>query len=261
MVMRFGRYAEMGTVNVSMILDPSHLTSKDAKYRAACIMEILTLQRPRVEECSMEVMDPVVMQYEKQEMQNYRVKMSSFGSKSRPMGLRATTDLHRSNKWAFLEKLREFYLPDVTGDDNIVDSSKILEREKLVQCFQRRNPSTLPGRPPYLPLRSAKDNPKIFYSTFILKSTNLLRFPDFEVFFEAIGKMISTEVVNIYVTPEIKIVSPKPSISHELPAIDNLKLGNFLLSNLINPYIERHRVTPLKDKRIDAEHKELEFIP
>lgn len=256
----FGCTASLRSLECSVLLQGAAQMSDEAKYRAACILEILTGQRPTLKGCRLEEEDP---QYKKKSGEEqraleriksammHRANSNATAADFRALGnatmLKST--LRRGAMYDLLEKMREFYLPDVllasksASDDPTLALSDPLEksyfatwnRSKLPQCSRFSAPC-----PDDYNLNTA----------FVLKSGDLLKFPDIEVHFEALGSQIfnnsrEEDGLKVILRPTLSINYPlgkRQHLASSLPKVNQYGIFNYLLAKIFNPYITRPKL-------------------
>lgn len=162
-------------------------------------------------------------------------------------------DLRNYRMYYFLDKLAEFFLPDVLGAQDI-DSMTFKER-----CYLRRGHSneisraalagrfdvwTKPGTiKPFRPV-GRDENPLEAFSTYTISILDLMRFPDVEANLEAMeepGNFLLNSKLNLIIRPTVSIARPFPKVIKSLDVEpDNLMLMNWFLGQVFNPYMTRH---------------------
>lgn len=164
-------------------------------------------------------------------------------------------DLHGHRMWYFLEKLREFYLPDILASNTEQSMLNLryghdctVPRKKLAGWFDVWT-RAIPGKP-LRPVRQ-DENPEEAVATYILPTADLLRFPDIELFYEQLagagGSNHSIDGLNVIVRPTLKVTTPMPKqlLEEQQQQLfsgwqpDKLVLMNWLLGHFFNPYMQR----------------------
>jgi len=268
------------------------MLSSETKYRAACILELLTGQRVLGATCEVGQEDPLrrlISEEQQRDLDRVRgmaLRQSLMAEKSKKSGkqpkkqqqqqstqitsddlkklgngFKLKTVLEGVRLFDFLEKCREFYLPDVVGEKSLSssDSNKIalpecghpnnLKHAHMVGHFERFTPSQTMRRP-----LGPADNPNQAVSTYLLRSSDLLKIPDIELHFEALGSLVSREstddsgTLHLILRPSLEVCKPAlPELDRwerQLPhQTDNLKIMNYLLSQYFNMYMRRPRVS------------------
>ncbi len=295
MLTLFNRPAALKNLECSIVLSGASMLSSETKYRAACILEILTGQRVAGGTCEVGQEDPLKKTITaeqqrdldkvrgaalRQSMQAAAAKKQKGGGKPgagkaggsisltsedlRKLGngFKLKTVLEGVSMFHFLEKCREFYLPDVVGTSS--NPAAAADRSVLPDCghpnqmkhsyvtghFERLSPA-LVARKSLRPF----ENPNLATTSYLLRSSDLLKFPDIELFFESMGSLVSREgtddttTLHLILRPTIK-VGPVPAGIEELAAVeadmgqlDNLKVMNYLLSHYFNAYMRRPRLS------------------
>lgn len=248
----FGCTASLKSLEASVILQGTAQMSDEAKYRAGCILEILTGQRPVLEPCRVEEEDP---QYQRRSGEEQRAMeriksamMHRSNTNATAADFRALgngtilkTTLRRAAMYDFLEKLREFYLPDILlarASDN--DQSLLTCDPVNGAYFKAWNRSKLPQESRFI---ESRDTDMSMTSAFILKSSDLLKFPDIEVHFEALGPQTFNDTgdnnLRVILRPTLTINYPLGKRQHAaagLPKVNHYGVFNYLLSKYFNPY-------------------------
>lgn len=161
-------------------------------------------------------------------------------------------DLHGQRMWYFLEKLREFYLPDVLASSAEQSTQSLryghdctVPRKRLAGWFDIWT-RALPGKP-LRPVRQ-DENPEEAVATYILPTADLLRFPDIESFYERLASTgnHSIDGLSVIVRPTLRVATPMPKLLlEEQQALlggwqpDKLVLMNWLLGHFFNPHMQR----------------------
>lgn len=276
MLTLFSHTAEITRINVSIFLRNAQVISPDLKYKAACILEILTGQRPTLDD-GIDVKDEFLIPEEDLKGENYfkslRAAMGTSGTRmlltpdemkkaSDTKGIRLMTDLNRVNIYTFLEKAREFYLPDlasleVSTEKNVHDNDAALaDIAALFKVPMRKTGSGGIRSPPRrrlhhdasekgAPENGDIENPSVACAAYVLKSTDILKFPDIELYFEPLASVFdydSTDCLQLYLRPCISVNS---AFRRKFPnhfaslQVSNLKIMNYALSLFFNPFSTR----------------------
>ena len=253
----FGCTATLKSLEASIILQGTSQMSDEAKYRAGCILEIMTGQRPTLQACRVEEEDP---QHQKRTGEEQRAleriksaMMHRSNSNATAADFRALgngtilkTTLRRGAMFDFLEKLREFYLPDIL-------LTRATEHPTLATCdpmdaayFAAWNRSKLPQESRFI---EPRDTELCLNSSFILKSSDLLKFPDIEVHFEALGPQIFNDTADnglkVILRPTMTVKYPlgrKHHLAAGLPKVNHYGVFNYLLAKFFNPYTIRPKL-------------------
>jgi hypothetical protein len=257
--------------------------SNETKYRAACLLEILTGQRVTGKECDVMQEDPAqrtATEAQRKEMERARgaliqqslrkaagkKKMVQTDSsavtqqiKKLGSGIKLKTTLHNVKMFYFLEKCREFYLPDIVGGvgDAVREGwrpldhghDNRLEKRGLILQYQKRGGSKRDCYPERYPLRR-EENPMEAISCYTLRSSDLLKFPDVEVHFEALGSVLgglraenTGQALQLVLRPTVKIETQLDRESmRSMPHVDNLRVMNYVLSQYFNAYMSRPHI-------------------
>lgn len=253
----FGCTATLKSLEASIILQGTAQMSDEAKYRAACVLEIMTGQRPALQACRVEEEDP---QYQKRTGEEQRTleriksaMMHRSNSNATAADFRALgngtilkTTLRRGDMYDFLEKLREFYLPDIllarTSEDPTLGTCSPTDSA----YFSMWNRSKLPQESRFI---EPRDTELCLNSAFILKSNDLLKFPDIEVHFEALGPQMFNDTpaaaataatgLKVILRPTMTVNYPlgrKQHVALGLPKLNHYGVFNYLLAKFFNPY-------------------------
>lgn len=286
----FNRTVDISNLQCSIVLANASQIPPEFKYKAAAVLEVLTGQLPTGNKCQVDWEHPLARKLSKEEESKANQARSAFlvrqqrtimpkakqaakpGEKSGkgPVKHQLTSEdfkeaaaafklscsLSKVGMWDFLEKLREFCLPDVTGgmEERLVKGmlerghSNEREIEEIRRQFQRVNVSKNPLYAPRIAL-GINDNPLTATTAYVLKAHELLKFPDIEVHFEALGSVLSatsgsaedTSKVQLILRPTLK-VEDAPLDQESLKFLgptDNLKSMNYLLAQFFNEYYHR----------------------
>ncbi len=332
MLTLFTKSAKLTALDVSVVLHGAQALSEETKYRAACILEILTGQRIAALPCNIDEEDP--SQRSATDAQRRDIEKERTSSIHRAMAARtvkgkaagaaaaaaaaATADLRRAGSglklvsqlrgvkmYHFLEKFREFYLPDVVGDNRLAslrasplstilpvemqaqlqrareeatsaqegEAVRIYNRNRPPTCghgnyyedhgirlhFQKPVQSKRDCYPPRFPLTN-RENPELAISCYTVRTSDLLKFPDIEAHFEALGPILgglsqsaqggeaagsgnTSSSLQLIIRPTLIIETPlSERAAAKQPYACNLRIFNYLLSQLFNPYFERPHV-------------------
>jgi hypothetical protein len=295
MLTLFNRPASLKNLECSIVLSGTSMLSSETKYRAACILEILTGQKVTGGTCEVGQEDPLKKSITaeqqrdldkvrgaalRQSMQAAAAKKAKGGGKPganksggsisltsddlRKLGngFKLNTVLEGVSMFHFLEKCREFYLPDVVGNHASVTE----QQRSLPECghpnhmkhsyvtghFERLSPAQVTRKS----LRPF-DNPGLAATSYLLRSSDLLKFPDIELFFESMGSLVSREgsddstTLHLILRPTLRVESSPGNIeveglaevNEDMGQLDNLKVMNYLLSQYFNAYMRRPRLS------------------
>lgn len=262
----FGCTASLRSLECSVLLQGAAQMSDEAKYRAACILEILTGQRPALSSCRLEEEDPQFKKRSGEEQRAleriksamiHRANSNATAADFRAIG-NATmlrTTLRRTAMYDFLDKLREFYLPDVLlaskSSSASEDPTLALSDPLDGAHFASWNRSKLPQFSRFTP---PKPDSTSLNTVFVIKSADLLKFPDIEVHFEALGPQIFNNSrsedeesgLKLLLRPTLSINYPLGSRQHQaspLPKVNHYGVFNYLLAKMINPYTTRPKLS------------------
>jgi hypothetical protein len=285
MLTLFNHTASLRSLECSIVLNGAQTMSDEAKYRAACILEILTGQQVTGSECDVMQEDPshrTATEAQKREMERARGAliqqsiMAAAGKQKKNIpkpdtskvsqeikklgsGIKLKSSLHNVRMYYFLEKCREFYLPDIVGGAEEVEREgwkpldhghdNTLEKRGLILQYQKQGGSKRDCYPERYPLRR-NENPREAISCYTLRSSDLLKFPDIEVHFEALGSVLggmraenTSQALQLVLRPTVRIDTPLDKESlRKVPQIDNLRVMNYLLSQYFNAYMTRPHV-------------------
>lgn len=290
MLTLFNRTASFKMLECSMVLHGASMLSSETKYRAACILEIVTGQRVLGETCEVGQEDPLrrrISDEQQRELDRIRgvaLRQSIMASqkkgqqtkKGSPQPGQLTTDdlrklgngfklktvLQNVRLFDFLEKCREFYLPDVIGKQEKTAKAEAgqvvfpecghpndLRHAHMIGHFERFTPSGLHRR-----ALGPAENPTEAISTYLLRSSDLLKFPDIELHFESMGSLVTREgsddssTLHLILRPCLRVDRPNIDGLQAIEEaagqqIDNAKVMNYLLSQYFNMYMRRPRVS------------------
>lgn len=258
----FNCTASLRSLECSILLQGAAQMSDEAKYRAACILEIMTGQRPTVRGCRVEEEDPAFVKRSGEEQRAlerlksaimHRNNASATAADFRALGngTQLKTTLHRVRMYEFLEKAREFYLPDVlllrsSGDAGTLAAS--LQSPNPEKYFAAWNQSKLPQ---FSRFHRPTGNDNVLSTAFLLRSSDLLKFPDIEVHFEALGNSFaadasstSEDALKLIIRPTLQISYPLGKRLHRsaFPPVSTFGVFNYLLSKFFNPYTTRPKL-------------------
>lgn len=298
MLTLFNHTATLRSLECSIVLHGAAAMSEETKYRAACVLEILTGQRITARECNVLFEDPAqrtASDTQRREMERARgalVQQSLLGRRVgakknggpkmdksvvseqiRKMGsgFKLKTNLHNVKMYYFLEKCREFYLPDIIGTGTKTEggpSSETgvgrwrpdtaghdndLSKRGLVLQFEKYGGSKRDCYPERYPVLR-DENPSQAISCYTLRSTDLLKFPDIELHFEALGPVLGGlrnesegQALQLILRPALEVTNPLDRESlKSLPSVDKLRIMNYLLSQYFNAYMTRPHIGGLK---------------
>lgn len=289
MLTLFNRTASFKSLECSMVLQGSNMLSSEMKYKTACILEIVTGQRVIGASCEVLEEDPMKKSMSEEQRRDLdrvrgiamRQSLMAHQQKGKqpkkgnnqPIpqltaddlrklgnGFKLKNVLHGVKLFEFLEKCREFYLPDVVGTNPGTEGPQVgvpdlpdaghpnhLKHAHMVGHFERYTPSGTLRRS-----LGPADNPKEAVATYLLKSSDLLKFPDIELHFESMGNLISREgsdsTLHLILRPTLQVDPPKVEGLEEFESsigyqADHLKIMNYLLSQYFNMYMHRPRVS------------------
>ena len=258
------------------------MLSSETKYKAACILEIVTGQRVAGGSCEVIQEDPLrrLMSQEQQrdldKVRGMAIKQAAMknAKKQQPgkktvattissedfrklgNGFKIQTTLSGVNLFNFLEKCREFFLPDVISTSTGRPSHELpeyghpneMKHAHLMGHFERYTPSKQLRRP-----LGPAENPTEAITTYLLRSSDLLKFPDIELHFESMGSIVARDgadeatTLHLVLRPTLKVehaASPLVSaVETTMPQFDNAKIMNYCLSQYFNMYMRRPRVS------------------
>lgn len=267
MLTLFSHTGKIEGLEMSIILDPTQVfSSNDLKYKAACILSVLTGNRPAYGSCSNKH-DPLSKTTAEEEAKQWNMVKTAMIRKTQATqkknqktntkdakaakaaaaqeekefstkmsSAKLKCDLHGLPMWAWLEKMRELYLPDLVSiDEDPVHMNCNSDNCKLPvqQQFVTPTKSISPVYPPFQPIKDR--NPWSAVATFALPSTEIIKFPDIEENFEAFSSILNKESnINIIIRAKMAIEKRKDAES-----INKLKIMNYLLAIYFNPYMKR----------------------
>lgn len=312
----FSNYAELKTLECSIVLHGVQAMNDETKYRAAAILEILTGQRVASRSCDVLQEDPMFRSASdaaKRELEQNKVayfqqalamKTAGGGKNAKKAsssqaraamaataqemkkvgnGINLLTSLSHVKMLLFLEKLREFYLPDIVGGPGgnadrgerahlwktpMMGHGNNYDRKGIALHFEKAGGSKRECYPRRYPVGKDADIQEAI-TCYVLKSPDLLKFPDIELHFEALagglggaragggGKAANNNstvvssassnpsVLNLILRPTVKTSSILGKLAwagHNPSPYDNLKLMNYLLSQYFNSYMTRPHV-------------------
>lgn len=271
------------------------MLSSETKYKAACILEILTGQRVRTGSCEVSREDPLRRLISAEQQRDLdrvrgvaiRQSMQAAAGKAKKgqqpsankkapqisltaddlrklgNGFKIRSVMEGVSMYHFLEKCREFYLPDVIVNHSAITKSedgKIvlpefghpneLKHSYVTGHFERFSPAKT-VRHQLKPF----ENPAEASTSYLLKSSDLLKFPDIELFFESMGSMVSRDgpddssTLHLILRPTVKVrpliqgIPELEEIEQDMGQVDNLKIMNYLLSQFFNMYMRRPRIS------------------
>lgn len=271
MLTLFNRVVRLKEVECSIVLNGALNSNNETRYRAAALLELLTGQKAKGVDCNIPFEDPYIrLRTEEQKQMAERAKAELIRSKVSKItesivaakkklseadklkigkdmkrlgiGLRIHTTLRPNKFWDFLEKIREHHLPD------IVDCTETQTR----LFFQKKGGSVRTQYPRHFPINE-KENPREALTCFTIGSTEFLKFPDIEIHFEALGPILSTggegsgDPIRLLIRPLLEIDSTSlcrdeiKEVNDMIGAssTDNLKVMNYFLGQIFNPYLNR----------------------
>lgn len=285
MLALFNRTAYIRSMECSMVLHGASMLNSETKYRAACILEIVTGQRVTGGTCEVGEEDPLsrrISEEQQKELDRVRgvaLRQSLLASQKKggqsakkgqapPQltsddlrklgnGFKLKTVLEGVKLFDFLEKCREFYLPDVIGKQEAKMAGFLpecghpnqLKHAHVLGHFERFTPSKALRRQ-----LGPAENPTEAVTSYLLRSSDLLKFPDIELHFESMGSLVSREAsddastLHLVLRPTLKVERPNVPGLAELESslgiqVDNVKVMNYLLSQYFNMYMRRPRVS------------------
>lgn len=257
----FGCTASLRSLECSILLQGTAQMSDETKYRAACVLEILTGQRAHLSTCRLEEEDPQHTKKTGEEERAleriksammHRANNNATAADFRALG-NATmlrTTLRRGQMFDFLEKLREFYLPDVLLAKSSEFPSLTTSGPLESAYFSAWNRSKSPQMSRFI---APSPDELSLNSVFVLRSSDLLKFPDIEGHFEALGSQIFTdftgsrqdEGLRVLLRPTLTIKYPVGRRQHAaspLPRVNHYGVFNYILAKLFNPYTTRPKL-------------------
>lgn len=285
----FNRTIDLTRIECSIVLPNASQLTPEQKYKAAAVLTVLTGQLPAGEKCRVEWEDPLALRLSKAQQQlenqarsaalarqvasrnaakkktSQHQKLTAEDFKEAAAGFKLICTIGRVRMWDFLEKLREFCLPDTSGilDQAMMGKGKTLEHGhdnarpdyEVKRQFQR---ICLIKNPTYTPRMAVgfNENPESAITAYILKAHELLKFPDIEVYFEALGEVLkdtsagvtskqstlnSPNSVRIILRPHLHVrnIPISPDLQSLIPPVDNLRIMNWLLAQFFNEYLHR----------------------
>lgn len=277
MLTRFSSLIELKSIETCIVLDAIRAVQSDLKYKSACLLELLTGKRPQVGPCDIkqEGLTETATKTSKTTLQADAIRLK-HAVMSQHKGVVLTAEDYRKAAttasglklssmisdqeeiFLFIEKVREFCLPDMLSLTNDLPLTERLQSasRKEIASYYRKPIFTSKGLKSRAIL--AEENPTIAMTAFHLKTTDFLRFPDIELFFEPLSSILGQgqlmdgkSALSVYIRPILQVI-PCP-ISYEelfnqfnLPypksSVDNLRMMNYFLARLFNPFIDRIRV-------------------
>ena len=257
MITLFSSIAKFQGLEVSVILQNAQVISPHIKYQAACVLEILTGQRPTLDEIELEneyltncdnlksqEMIRSIMLQAGRTLTTDELKLLSSAK-----GIRLKTNLNRVNMFNFLEKAHEFYLPDLASVDHVARKSCL--EDGINSYFKKPSRKNRTDKP--REKLEEGDNPSLATAAYTLKSSDLLKFPDIELYFEPLhtvlgsggssekdNNLLSTNSLQLFIRPEINVTNTfeEKFVEHlkGRGKLNNLKVMNYFLSLFFNPY-------------------------
>lgn len=249
MLTLFSHTSKLEEVELSVVMDPMQLLSdSELKYRVGCFMVLIGGNVPSFKQCT-PYENPLHRDDKDAEskrwnmLKNALIKQSGgkkanstqlakagaeFSSKQSHGQLKS--HLHKTAMWSFLEKLREFYLPDFL---DLTEEQKSSSKKPVERLFVTRTPSKNPAYPPYQLIKNR--NPSEALAIYTISTGDLIKFPDIEENFEHFGDLFSKESkINLVLRAKCSVESRKGCEN-----IDKLKLMNYMLAIYFNPYMNR----------------------
>lgn len=283
----FNHAVKFRELECSIVLGGTQGMHDETKYRAAALLEILTGQRVSARPCDLIQDDPsqrAMSESQKREMDKARgefvrqtlqkgtggkkvakVDSSQVSTEFRKLGsgLKLVTHLHGNGIFNFLEKMREYYLPDVIGggvEGSIGEAHKWrpptsghgnnYDRKGLILHFQKWGGSTRDCYPARYPIQK-DEYPKEAVTCYTLKTGDLLKFPDVELHFEALGPILGGmradsgggQSLQLILRPTLAIetILSKNEL-RRVPPVDTIKMMNYFLSQFFNTYLNRPHI-------------------
>lgn len=276
MLTLFNCTARLTTLECSIVLHGAQTMSDEFKYRAACLLELLTGQAASARDCNVLTEDPAqraASDEQRRDLERARgafIQQAMQGTRKGPKpdpavlgqqikklgsGVKVLSHLRNVKMYYFLEKLREFYLPDVVGRGEHDDAARVgwrpkaqghdnsLQTRGLILQYQKAGGSKRSCYPSRYPLRR-QDNLDSAISCYTLRSSDLLKFPDVELHFEALGPILGAreegQAVQLIIRPSIDIdEGVRSSDRSKIPPVETLRVMNYLLSQYFNAYMSR----------------------
>lgn len=273
MITLFSRTANFESLECSFIL-PGDATN-ELKYRTACILEIITGQKMHIRESCMRKWEDPFYKPTSDQSQKSQIKIKTSimrkqtaSSKNKTIVnslsvsdykklsnvIKIEVNLSKLTLFDFLEKAREFYLPDVlnienkeklTGEINRGFNNNRIEsnRSLILKRWQKWTLSKMTIYPPRHPI-GIVENPLEACTALSIKAMDLIKFPDLELHFESIGKSLNDDnSLDLILRPTISIQHPwKFDRERDQPIVDNVKVMNYLLSVFFNQYMNRPKL-------------------
>ena len=159
----------------------------------------------------------------KKEKEFARVQDTEF--KAAKAATQIKVDLHGPKMWYLMDKLREFYLPDVSHSQN--DPTTLRTPPGLAKIgrghdlnMERKH---IAGRFgvwvrgfPSIPLRpiSQDENPVTAFTTYSIPCLDLMKFPDIEAHYEQLGSLDS---LHLTIRPTLQVTTPVPKYMQKAP--------------------------------------------
>ena len=276
MIMKFGRVVDLRSLECSVII-PKQYSNKDAdRYMASSLLEIISGQKTVSQECNPFWEDPMQASLTSEERKeanrargqllseslrsrknqkttpkNSTVKISSTEFKKANFATKVKTDLRRVNMFFFLDKLREFYLPEITIGKTVNNHAIYSQFESVGKVM---NKSAILSIPPRRQLNTDSLNLREATATYVLKSSDMLKLPDIELHFQSLSCVLkgsedkasnndvnmSKKSLDIVLRPTVSWSSPlsthKKGITED---VNTLKLFNYAMSQFFNPMMNR----------------------
>lgn len=249
-----------------MVLQNFQMIAPDVKYRAACLLELLTGQRPTL--AQIDVRSEFCLSEDAIEANEKTVRSMVHTAKKKnltPEELRMLADTKGTKLWCtlghasslrFLEKLAEFYLPESSSaeiGERQDPHSNAQPRDQLIAYFKAKVGTRPDRRAALQDSEKEAANPSVAYSAYSIKSSELFRFPDIELFYSELGPIFSPSstpeadatatCLQLYLRPEIEVkeafLRDFPDHFQRLGAVNRLQVMNYFLSIHFNPNMQR----------------------
>jgi hypothetical protein len=303
MLCRFSRVVHLQSLEIFMVLDAVRSIQSEFKYKTACLIELLSGKRPQVHACNAHLegifpnLSGQISQLNAKE-EALRLKQAVMAqhkgvvltaedykkASSSASGTKISSKLYSpQEQYQFLEKLREFYLPDMltlASDTPLAERLQSAPRKELASYYSIP-PNYVPSKVEkkkikYHSLMMATDNPITASTTFHFKASDFLRFPDLEMNFEPLSSILDPAIsggssqaafgssLSVYIRPILSILpchlpntkdqtldflnvlfpsqDGQVSEKSDNPPLDHLKVMNYFLARIINPFADRVRV-------------------
>lgn len=317
MLNMFDGVVSLRSLDVSMILDSATASQPDTKYKAACFIELLTGRRPSVGPCDVfeegvgdvligglsgnlyldatppgGLVDGAGRQSDKERRSLLLKIRSRTVGMSAPVDYRLVTSSHSGLKinchlntqldaFSFIEKLREFYLPDPTfskrtaqGSSSLLTHAMNAPRDEMLGSFFVSFPyiplpehilllkskvrrRTTKSHVSFQSAFSPGENPSSAKTIYVLKAADFLKFPDVEPHFEALSSILSAggptaNAFHVYIKPHLQVTMGRDILNEKsdgksrdtvngASVPDTIKMMTFFLSSMFNPFSVRLR--------------------